>query len=123
MKRLLDNLENREEKHLLPFFWQHGEEVLRTYMKKNRQSDIRAVCIEARPHPEFVGETWWRDLDIILDEAKKLDMKLWILDDSHFPTGFANGEIIAYACRDKEGSVLGVYLAKKTGYGFSDFLR
>ena len=78
MKRLLENLENREENHLLPFFWQHGEEeeVLRTYMQKIRQSGIRAVCLEARPHPEFAGDAWWRDLDIILDEAKKLDMKL-----------------------------------------------
>src|SRR5690554_6714440 len=30
-------------------------------------------------------------MDIILDEAKKRDMKVWILDDSHFPTGYANG--------------------------------
>lgn len=30
-------------------------------------------------------------MDIILEEAKKYGMKVWILDDSHFPTGFANG--------------------------------
>ena len=32
-------------------------------------------------------------MDIILDEAKKHGMKVWILDDSHFPTGFANGAL------------------------------
>ncbi len=32
-------------------------------------------------------------MDVILDEAKKLGMKVWILDDSHFPTGFANGAL------------------------------
>jgi hypothetical protein len=30
-------------------------------------------------------------MDIIMDEARKRGMKVWILDDSHFPTGFANG--------------------------------
>lgn len=49
--------------------------------------------MEARPHPDFVGNGWWKDMDFILDKAKKLDMKLWILDDSHFPTGYANGRI------------------------------
>ena len=30
-------------------------------------------------------------MDLILSEAKKRDMKVWILDDNHFPTGNANG--------------------------------
>lgn len=51
------------------------------------------VCIEARPHPEFVKEGWWNDLDCIINKAKELSMKLWILDDSHFPTGYANGKV------------------------------
>lgn len=32
-------------------------------------------------------------MDVILDEAKKRNMKVWILDDSHFPTGYANGAL------------------------------
>lgn len=79
--------------YILPFFWLHGEEeeVLVNYMQKIYDSNIGAVCIESRPHPDFLGERWWRDLDIIIREAKRLDMKVWILDDSHFPTGYANG--------------------------------
>lgn len=80
---------------LYPFFWQHGEShsVLGEYMEKIASSGIKGVCIEARPHPEFVRDGWWRDMDFLLKKAKELDMKLWILDDSHFPTGFANGRI------------------------------
>lgn len=83
------------ENGLYPFFWQHGEapEVLKLYMEKIAASGMKGVCIEARPHPDFVGDGWWHDMDLIISEAKKLDMKLWILDDSHFPTGFANGKI------------------------------
>lgn len=80
---------------LYPFFWQHGEthEVLGEYMDKIAECGMKGVCIEARPHPEFVQDGWWRDIDFIIEKAKNLNMKLWILDDSHFPTGFANGKI------------------------------
>lgn len=79
--------------YIFPFFWQHGENesVLREYMGKIDEANIKAVCIESRPHPDFCGPGWWRDMDIILDEAKKRNMKVWILDDSHCPTGYANG--------------------------------
>ena len=32
-------------------------------------------------------------MDIILDEARTRGMKVWILDDSHFPTGYCNGKM------------------------------
>ena len=75
------------------FFWQHGEDekTLREYMKVIDESNMKAVCVESRPHPDFCGPKWWADMDVVLDEARKRDMKVWILDDSHFPTGFANG--------------------------------
>ncbi len=101
VKRLL---EGKGDNHIFPFLWVHGEEeaVLREYMGAIAASGIGAVCIESRPHPDYCGPQWWHDLDIILDEAKKRDMKVWILDDSHFPTGFANGalkEAPAELCR------------------------
>lgn len=83
------------ENHLFPFFWQHGEDekVLVEYVEKIYQSGMKSVCVESRPHPDFVGEKWWQDLDVIIRECQKRKMKVWILDDSHFPTGFANGKI------------------------------
>lgn len=83
------------ENGLYPFFWQHGEDhtVLSDYMDKISESGMKGVCVEARPHPDFLGEQWWHDLDLILKKAKQHQMKVWILDDSHFPTGFANGKI------------------------------
>lgn len=94
MNRKIEGLlEGRGGNYMLPFFWQHGEdeETLRTYMRVIQEANIGAVCVESRPHPDFCGPLWWRDMDIILDEARKRGMKVWILDDSHFPTGFANG--------------------------------
>ena len=86
-------LNDQHENYILPFFWQHGEDedTLRDYMRAIDEANIGAVCVESRPHPDFCGDKWWQDMDVILDEARKRNMKVWILDDSHFPTGFANG--------------------------------
>lgn len=88
-------LAEKNGNYFYPFFWQHGEsdEILKTYMQKISDSGMKGVCIEARPHPDFAGPGWWEDLEVIIEEAKRLSMQLWILDDSHFPTGFANGLI------------------------------
>lgn len=95
MKKLNEVLLNRENNYILPFFWQHGEdeETLRDYIKHINEAGINAVCIESRPHPDFAGSLWWRDMDIIMEAARKRGMKVWILDDSHFPTGYAVGKI------------------------------
>ncbi len=104
-------LEGKEGNYVFPFFWQHGEpeNVLRDYMQVICDSNIKAVCVESRPHPDFLGEGWWRDMDIILDEARKKDMKVWILDDSHFPTGYANG-----ALEKKDNSLRRQFLTVQT---------
>lgn len=83
------------DNHILPFFWQHGEDeaTLREMMGAIHGAGCGAVCVESRPHPDFCGEKWWADMDVILDEARKRSMQVWILDDSHFPTGFANNAL------------------------------
>lgn len=83
------------ENHIFPFLWMRGEEeaVMRREMEKIAECGIGAVCVEARPHKDYCGPGWWHDMDIIIDEAEKRNMKVWILDDKHFPTGYANGLI------------------------------
>ena len=94
-KRLREVLKNNGENYILPFFWQHGEskELLEEGMEKIHASGIGAVCVESRPHPEFLGEKWWRDMDVIMAKAKKLGMRVWVLDDAHFPSGYCNGKV------------------------------
>ena len=96
MNKTVERLLNgAPDNHVLPFFWQHGEDeaTLREYMRIIHEAGCGAVCIESRPHPDFCGPKWWADMDIILDEARRRKMKVWILDDSHFPTGYANGKV------------------------------
>lgn len=93
--RIKEALHEENGNYILPFFWMHGaeEKVIRELVSKVDECGIKAVCLESRPHPDYVGEQWWHDVDIILEETQRRGMKVWILDDSHFPTGQANGEV------------------------------
>lgn len=90
--RLQQNLEGNWENYIFPFFWQSGnsqEEIL-IELEKIYDCGIRAVCVEARPHPDYGGPRWWRDMDLIMDFAREREMKVWLLDDDRFPTGHCN---------------------------------
>ena len=86
---------NAEKSSLCPLFWQHHEEetVLRDELQRMKENGIGGFIVEARPHPDYLGENWWKDLTILLDEAKKLGLEMWIFDDGDYPSGKANGLI------------------------------
>ena len=79
-------------KYLFTFLWMHGEEqsVLREEIEAIYHCGIREFCVESRPYEQFEEEPWWTDMEYVLQEAQKRGMRVWILDDKHFPTGYAN---------------------------------
>ncbi|BBI34800.1 glycosylhydrolase-like jelly roll fold domain-containing protein [Cohnella abietis] len=93
--KLKDLLAGEERNYIIPFLWQRGETeaVIREELTRIREAGIRAVCVEARPHPDMLGPQWWRDMDIIMDEARRHSLKVWVFDDDHFPTGHAAGKV------------------------------
>ncbi|MBQ8952673.1 MAG: glycosyl transferase family 2 [Clostridia bacterium] len=86
-------LKENPANYMVPFLWMHGEEEdrLREVIGAIHQSGIGALCVESRPHPDFLGPKWWQDMDVVLDECKKRGMTIWILDDERFPTGYSAG--------------------------------
>lgn len=96
--------------YILPFVWMRGEDndIIGEELDRIQACGIREVCLESRPHPDFMGPLWWHNLDFIMAEARKRQMRVWVLDDSHFPTGFANG-----AFREKHPDKAKVYLAER----------
>jgi hypothetical protein len=94
-KTLWDVFRGREKDYINPFFWQYGGEdsLIREEMERIFDAGIRQVCVESRTHSDFLGPGWWEDMDIILEEARKREMKVWVLDDAHFPSGYANGQV------------------------------
>ncbi len=79
--------------YLAPFLWLHNEddELILRELRRIHACGIRAVCLESRTHEEFCREDWWSDCRLIMDFCREHDMKVWILDDKHFPSGYANG--------------------------------
>lgn len=110
LERLREIQNNHTENYILPFLWMKGEthSVILEEIQKIEECGIKEICLESRPHPEFCKEGWWKDLDFILMEAKKRQMRIWVLDDKKFPTGYANG-----AFKDKHPELAKVYLAER----------
>ena len=101
MKSLTSILGGEGGNYIAPFLWLHNEDDSLIVKELHRIHDcgIGAVCIESRTHEEFCRDDWWSDVRLILDTCKSLGMKLWILDDKHFPTGYANGIFDREECR------------------------
>lgn len=92
-QRLLQCLEGKEDSYILPFLWLHGEThaQLSEELDAIQASGIREFCAESRPYQQFGQPQWWEDFGFLLKEARRRNMRVWLLDDQHFPTGFANG--------------------------------
>ncbi len=93
MKRLTECLNNQYGSYILPFFWQHGEthNELAEEIDAICRSGCKEFCVESRIFEDFCGKSWWEDFGFILKEAQKRNMRVWLLDDKKFPTGYANG--------------------------------
>lgn len=93
--RIDDVLHGREQNAIMPLFWQKGGPVesVREEMERIADAGIGAVILEARPHPEFLEDGWWRDVDAVLEIARRRGMKVWFFDDDTFPTGHAGGAV------------------------------
>lgn len=97
LQRLGEVLENKQENYIYPFLWLNGEDdvIIKDCIEEIYNAGIRGICIESRTHPEFMGTSWWEDMDLIMREARRKKMKVFLLDDVRFPTGYANGKIIS----------------------------
>lgn len=92
-RRIQENLSGKTSSYTAPFLWlmdENSADIVST-LDDIRSAGVRAICLESRTHSEFCRDGWWKDLDVIFAECEKRDMKVWILDDKHFPTGYANG--------------------------------
>lgn len=91
--KIKECLSNKHGSYILPFLWLHGEpkERVREEILAIKNSGINEFCAESRPYEKFCQDEWWNDFGFILETARELGMRVWLLDDQKFPTGYANG--------------------------------
>lgn len=102
--------------YLYPFLWMKddGEKDYRAQLTRIHDAGCDGVCVESRPFTGFCREKWWAAMDEVLAAARDLGMKVWILDDAFFPTGYANGaikerhpELLSWQIAEKHVDVFG----------------
>jgi hypothetical protein len=95
LERLRDAVAGDVPNAIMPLFWQKGGpvEAVEDEMERIADAGIGAVILEARPHPDFLQDGWFRDVDAIMDIARRRGMKVWFFDDDIFPTGHAAGTV------------------------------
>lgn len=79
-----------------PLFWMHGTESverLREYVGRVDESGQGILTAESRPHNDWLGPGWWRDLRIVIDEAKRRGLKVMLYDDYWYPSQYMGENI------------------------------
>ncbi|MBN2307985.1 MAG: hypothetical protein JXR94_03380 [Candidatus Hydrogenedentes bacterium] len=86
-----------------PLFWLHGDESaehLDAYVGIVAEGGNGCFTAESRPHADWLGEGWYRDLGVCLDAAKRLGLEMWIFDERWWPSGEVGGKVpVAYASK------------------------
>lgn len=81
-----------------PLFWLHGSEspeLLESYVEKVAESGNGSFTAESRPHRDWLGEGWFRDLGICLEAAKRHGLEMWIFDEKWWPSQMIGGKVPA----------------------------
>ena len=81
--------------YTMPFLWiaNNDYEAIGREIEKIHESGSETFCVESRTHSDFCRPQWWEVMDFIVKKADSLSMRVWLLDDKHYPTGFANGAV------------------------------
>ena len=93
-----------------PLFWLHGDESkerLEMVVGKVAEGGNGCFTAESRPHRDWLGPEWYRDLGICLDAAKKNDLRMWIFDEKWWPSQGVGGKVPPrYAAKKLEASAV-----------------
>jgi len=113
-----------------PLFWLHGDdskERLEMYVDKVAEGGNGAFTTESRPHNDWLGPNWFRDVGICLDAARKRGLKLWIFDEKWWPSQGVGGKVPPqYAAKLLDASAVevkdGPSVFAAEGYGGAGFV-
>lgn len=95
-----------------PLFWLHGDESksqLENTLDKVAEGGNGSFTTESRPHSDWLGPNWFRDVGICLNAAKQHNLQLWIFDEKWWPSQGVGGKVPPrYAAKKLHGTFTGV---------------
>ncbi|MEN6449426.1 MAG: glycosyl hydrolase [Thermoguttaceae bacterium] len=95
-----------------PLFWLHGDETreqLEAEIARVAEGGNGCFTAESRPHKDWLGPGWWRDLGICLEAAKKHNLEMWIFDERWWPSQEIGGRVPAqYAVKRLDATAVDV---------------
>ncbi|HVP09844.1 MAG TPA: glycosyl hydrolase [Phycisphaerae bacterium] len=70
-----------------------SEADVRRTLRDLAEQHVKQAFVHPRPGlmTPYLGEEWFRLWNVALEEARALDMNLWIYDENSYPSGFAGG--------------------------------
>jgi hypothetical protein len=80
-----------------PYYGLNGavtREVLQRDLDKAVKLGFHAVTVQPGRNPEaYLSPEYFAMFKVLVEEAKKRDLRVWIIDDAGYPSGFAGGLI------------------------------
>jgi hypothetical protein len=69
------------------------DDMIRGTLRDLAAQKVKQAFVHPRPGlmTPYLSPEWFRLWKVALDEAERLDMKLWIYDENSYPSGFAGG--------------------------------
>ncbi len=130
LEEQFDTMPMAARRHTGPLFWMHGDETrsqLEGELQKVLEGHNGTFTAEPRPHKDWLGEGWYRDLAINLDFARKNDLTMFIYDDWWWPSQMMGGRVPAkYGSKRlvaSETRVDGSKAVSESGFGDPNLIR
>jgi len=99
------------------------EDHIRSTLRDLAGQKVKQVWVHPRPGmmTAYLSDDWFKLWKAALDEAKKLDMNVWIYDENSYPSGFAGG-LVPEAMPESRGRGLAFREEKQPGKPGDDVL-
>ena len=93
--RLFECLHGQTGSYIRPLIWYSGEskEKLAREIRAVKSAGINEFIVENRGGDWFDTPKWYEVLETALQTAQELDMRMWLLDDTHVNSGSANDSL------------------------------
>ncbi|MDN3669503.1 glycosyl hydrolase [Echinicola jeungdonensis] len=94
---------NPPPEYSISFYWGWNgdvtEEVIKRDLDNFKSSNVQVVTLEPGYHMPnaYLSEGWFEDVKTAVQLAKERDMKVYLVDEGKYPSGFAGGKIVEEA--------------------------